>query len=331
MLPHEDLKPFYEKVVWLWVCRTWREDEGDREAARIHDRFGVTSWPHLFVIDPRDDEVLVRAGRSTKEIARAFEEATGKVEPAGTEAGPLLDAMEKADVRIRELEALAAKGEKAATRKRRKQVAALLEDADAVVRIRAVRWLVEHDPKAILPHAERLLLEGNDAMRFALLDGIAEREMPELSPVLARLVDEAGRTIAAGNPNVVRGKAARCLVTSGDERAIDVLAPIAREANARNMTTHGVVEALGAIGERADREDRDRVVRILLDSWPAAVEEGGDAKSTKTLERYALRLVETVAEALARAHGRKRPPEAPSGWSKEDREAWLKAVEARFK
>ena len=79
MLPHEDLAPWYEKAVWLYVCRTWHEDEADLEAARIHDRFGVTSWPHLFLVDPADDRVLQRAGRTTQALDRAFTAAAAEV------------------------------------------------------------------------------------------------------------------------------------------------------------------------------------------------------------------------------------------------------------
>ena len=64
VLPSEDLAPYHERVVWVYACRNWRGDELDLLAARSHDRFGVTSWPHLVVIDPRDDAVLAEVGRS---------------------------------------------------------------------------------------------------------------------------------------------------------------------------------------------------------------------------------------------------------------------------
>ncbi|MCP4039296.1 MAG: hypothetical protein GY733_20315 [bacterium] len=58
MLPSKKLSPYYKTVTWLFVTRNFKNDDKDREAARTHDRFSITSWPQLLVFDPRNDDVL---------------------------------------------------------------------------------------------------------------------------------------------------------------------------------------------------------------------------------------------------------------------------------
>ena len=327
MLPHQDLEASYEKAVWIWVCRTWREDEADLEAARIHDRLGVTSWPHLFVIDPRTDEVLVRAGRSTKAIESAIARGTEAVEADAEATGTWLSDLEAAREAILEVEKLSG-AKDAAARKAAKRIRPLLDHPDVVVRIRAVRWLLEREPETVLGRAEALILAGNDPL--AVLEGVKEHPSPELSALLARIVVQAGKGVPSGNPNVLRGKAARCLVTSGDARAIDALAPIAKEANYRNSTTRAVVEALGAIGARGDEATRTRVTAILLASWPPPVDEDVPEKQARILQRYAVGLARAVTDALAAAHDGKGLPKLPDAWTKADRDAHVEAVAKRF-
>ena len=58
LLPDKDLRPFYQKVTWLYVCRRFKSgDAKDVEALRNHDRFGISSWPQMFLFDPRDDRI----------------------------------------------------------------------------------------------------------------------------------------------------------------------------------------------------------------------------------------------------------------------------------
>ena len=332
MLPHEDLAPWYEKAVWLYVCRTWRDDEPDREAARIHDRFGVTSWPHLFLIDPVNDRLLQRAGRTTAAIDQAFASAASKVKPlAEDELQAALVALQSTRERVLALEALARKG----TSKTRREVLADLDRPDVLVRHRALLVLKGLDDPPLADHAESLLVEGNDAIRFEVLDWIQKREVEALTPLLVRVFVEAGQALPSGNPNVLRGRAARCLIACGDERAIDALASVARAAEARNSTTRVVVEALGAIGARGDETVRTRVVTVLLASYPAPVEPAANGSPT-VIGRYALRLAEAVTKALAQAFGGKRGkglpiPDLPAGWSEEERVEYVTAVTDRVR
>ena len=327
MLPHADLAPWYEKAVWLYVCRTWREDEPDLEAARIHDRFGVTSWPHLFLIDPRDDRLLQRAGRTTNALDQAFTSAASQMEPvAEIEAGRMLDAVRAARTRILALEKPGAE----VAPEQLQETLALLADPDVLVRHRALLLLTRQDVPELADHAKSLLLEGNDTIRFALLDWILENPISSLTPVLTRVFAEAGGKIPSGNPNVLRGRAARCLTECGDARALDVLAPIARQANARNSTTRSVVEAVGAIGARGDAAVKARVIEDLLASYPAEAKPAANG-SPGVEGRYALRLAETVTKALATVLAgapRTDPPDLPAGWSEKERTAYVEAVTA---
>jgi hypothetical protein len=324
VLPHEDLAPWYEKAVWLYVCRTWREDEPDLEAARIHDRFGVTSWPHLFLIHPQDDRILERAGRTTALIDRAFAPAASQVEPLSQdEAGPAIDAVRAARQRVLALEALG----REATPAEAEEALGALEDPDVLVRHRALRVLSGRDEPALADHAEALLVEGNDAIRFELLDWIERNRVSALTPLLVRVFADAGGRIPSGNPNVLRGRAAACLGACGDARAIDGLAPIARAAEARNSTTRVVVEALGALGARGDATAKTRVTEVLLASWPAAVKPAANS-SPSVAGRYALRLAEAVTQALGATLGTVDLPDPPAGWSQAQRAAHVEAVTA---
>ncbi len=345
MLPHQELQVHYEDVVWLYVCRTWDEDEKDLEAARIHDRFGITSWPHLYVIDPRDDSVLARAGRSPPAIRRALASAVDAVEVLGDkdlawELALLEDPVEgksatlddrlvdpSPHTRIRAVEELARLGDEGDTPERRAGLLRLLQDPDEdiVVRFRVLSYLLPRAPASVLSHAGALLLTPHDPFRFALLDALAGTPGPEHTPVLVRLFAEAGGEIASNNPNVLRMRAAKALAAGGDARAIDALAPVARTADARNVTTRMAVEALGAIAERGDDEARHRVRQILRASLPVALG-GGQGDEPSREERYALRLVEAVAAAWVHARAPdagSAMPDVPKRWRPRDREAYL--------
>ena len=56
MLPNPALKETYDKIVWVYVYRDFSKSKEDRAAERISMRFGVSSWPQIFLVDPRDDE-----------------------------------------------------------------------------------------------------------------------------------------------------------------------------------------------------------------------------------------------------------------------------------
>lgn len=83
MLSNEKLAAHYDKVTWLFVTRNFKNDAKDREAARTHDRFGITSWPHCELFDPRDDRVLADLPRDLAGFVADIDRHAGAVKKAG--------------------------------------------------------------------------------------------------------------------------------------------------------------------------------------------------------------------------------------------------------
>lgn len=229
------------------------------------------------------------------------------------------------DVRERALaiEAIRDGGKDAAGAWRAPTAARLFDPAEhIVVRIRALAWLVEHEPKAITARAPELLAVPSDAFRNLVLGVVAEHPDPKLGPTLAAMFAGAGQTVPSRNPNVLRGNLARCLPGSGDAAAIDAVAPLVREANPRNGTTGQVATALGELAPRLAAADRERLVALLLEGLPAANGEN----ATDVDRRSSFALATKVHDALCAAAGRKLPKPEPA-WGAAERERYLAAVQ----
>lgn len=84
LLPNKALKPYYDKVVWLYVCRTFKDTPKDREALRTHDRFGISSWPQQFLFDPRDDRVLTNMPRKLEAFMASLDRILKGWDAAGS-------------------------------------------------------------------------------------------------------------------------------------------------------------------------------------------------------------------------------------------------------
>lgn len=384
MLASPELEPLYGEVTWLFVTRNFEDDAGDREAARTHDRFGISSWPQLLVFDPRGDAVVARPPRDLAGFKRALESTRGTVPRPGSAdrralerlaearelhaqgkerlARPILEELAEArdgvgawsearellrwwwrdrrdleerlgdpDVRERALalEEIADRPAAEASVALVKSVTEMLLDPEEhlIVRVRALRWLVGITPEKIAEHGAELLRVPNDPFRFQVLEAVERHPDPELAGLLIELYQGAGGTVPSENPNVLRSWAARCLAGSGDGEAIDVLAGTARAADPLNGTTGAVVDALAGIAPRIAKQDRRRVVAILLESFPRAVDDpahGPDAHPA--LPRYTERHAARVAEALAVASGVSSLPELPNSWTGAERERYLEAV-----
>ncbi len=318
MLPHEDLKDSYEKVVWIYVCRTWRDDESDREAARTHDRFGVTSWPHLFLIDPNDDRILARLGRSVDALKKGFEGRDVK----GDEQA--IAAFEEQHTRLLELEEQLRDKRKVKPKKLNQLAANPYEDI--VIRIRCVQYMAEEAPQELVDGAEGFLEAPSDTIRFAVLKALESHERTDLAPILAKLFAGAGKDVPSGNPNVLRGWAAKCMVKSGDAACIDALAAFSKQMNPYNGTSRSVAHALGAIASRVKDDDKTRALRALLDGLPAAVAEDDQRKA-----RAAVSLVQSIQVSLMEGSARKRLPDPPDGWTEEQRAAYVAVLRKKLK
>ncbi|MCK6460985.1 MAG: hypothetical protein L6Q95_13965, partial [Planctomycetes bacterium] len=100
MLPSPDLKPAYEKVVWLYVYRDFGGSPEDLAAERVALRLGMTAYPQHLLVDPASMEILADTGRSVA----SFLDAVGRAKASRGEG---------AAARIREAEGRAAALEKA--------------------------------------------------------------------------------------------------------------------------------------------------------------------------------------------------------------------------
>ena len=84
MLPHPDLKPLYDRLVWVWVYRDFKKGPEDLSASRVMERFGVTMWPTMLLADPATGRPLGEAGWDPASFLKASERACGILkDPAG--------------------------------------------------------------------------------------------------------------------------------------------------------------------------------------------------------------------------------------------------------
>ena len=58
----------------------------DMEALRIHDRFGISSWPQMIVMDPRDDRVIGMPERTVESVTGLFDRAIDEIPDPGSGA-----------------------------------------------------------------------------------------------------------------------------------------------------------------------------------------------------------------------------------------------------
>ncbi|MCA8952535.1 MAG: hypothetical protein KDE27_23690 [Planctomycetes bacterium] len=228
MLSHDDLKPHYGKVTWLFVTRNFKDDANDREAARVHDRFGVTSWPHCVLFDPRDDRVLADLPRDLAGFVRGLDRWRAAV--------PAVKAARAAADRIERAIALHGEGEVDEALRIVDDVAEARDEAGVWLHARelAREWrTAPADLAAMLVDPEvrqrALALE-------SLLDGAADRSGKHRDRTCAILIDRdehlvvrlrALRLVAANEPEFVAEHAEKLLEVDSDPFRFIVLTALA--------------------------------------------------------------------------------------------------------
>ena len=75
LLSDEKLSRFYDDVVWMYLYQDFSENEQDRAAKRVALRFGISSWPQHFLVDPFSLETIGDTGRSLASFERAIQRA----------------------------------------------------------------------------------------------------------------------------------------------------------------------------------------------------------------------------------------------------------------
>ena len=282
LLPRAELRPAYDKAVWLYVYRDFSGSEADRAAERIALRFGLTSYPQHHMIHPESLTRMADTGRSVASFLGAVER-TQVSKGASREAA---DRLRAAEARAIALE----------SRPDPKAAMKALDDDDDVVRIRAVGILAEKSPDAVAKRAPELLAVPNDPLRFAVCAVLGKVGGPEVAPALIELVNDPKESL---NPNVLRISAVEALARCGDETAVEAIAPHAASGNYRNGLTGRAILTLVEIAKRK-KKARPAVVEALRNGYPTPVAEERERRMCEALARR-------VHEALAEVTGKRVP------------------------
>ncbi|MFO1076420.1 MAG: hypothetical protein U1E73_01695 [Planctomycetota bacterium] len=216
LLSNKETAPFYDKVTWLFVSRNFNDDAKDREAARTHDRFGVSSWPQLIVFDPRDDRVLA-------ELPRDFAGFTAGL-TAHAKAVPAAGAAAKAAAaKVAEAEKLLAAGRRDAAKALLEKVAAKEDDAGVWLQARELLREAAHEQR---PLGERL--QDPDVREVALaLEAVAD--LPEAER--KRFTRPATDILLGKHHLVVRLRALRLLAKAAPATVAEQAAALLAEPN----------------------------------------------------------------------------------------------------
>jgi len=278
LLPNPGLKPVYGDVEWVYVYRDFTRDERDRRAERIQLRFGVSSWPQLFLVDPNTLEIANHTGRTVESFLAALKR-TSVERPRGKAPLERLVAAEK---RADDLERT---GDVRAAVK-------ALDDDDIVVRYQALAVVAAKKPKSVVAKAKDLLAVPHDPFRYEVCRVLEEAKDPAAAPALEALVKDPGESL---NPNVVRINAVRALGACGAASSVDAIRPYAASGEYFNGLTGVAVDALAAIGKRVKRA-RKAVEEALKASYPPPAP-ANDDRATKACVALARRIHAALDES----------------------------------
>jgi len=313
LLSAPELAPFYDQVVWMYLFQDFSHDDADRAAERVAIRFGITSWPQHFFVDPYTLDVLGDSGRSLESFAAALRGVDVKRRQGGVTSE---------DLAARD--AVAAKLEEPVPTA---VARAHLQHEDLVVRFRAIERLRDEAPQAIAGAAEALLATPHDPTRFAVCKVIAETGAgPSVATVLATLVKEP---TGSKNPNMLRTYSVQALARCGDRDAVEVVAPHATSGLYFNGLTRASIDCLVAIAQR-DPGSRQAVAEHLCRAFPPLEPEAADRerRACEQLARHVHAALEAVTESAAG-----RSIEFPEDYGPDSRaaliESWTTAARRR--
>lgn len=233
VLPSPGLKPAYGKVAWLFNNRSFDESPADRRAERIELRFGISSYPHLVLVDPESLTVISQLGRTETALLEGFAAARVTLSDADAAAEKLL----QAEMRLARLE-------------RTRSVAVAKEglaDADIVVRCTALRILAKQAPRTVAAKAGELLQVPNDQFRYQVCEVLANVGDTSAAKALVALAEQP---TASMNPNVLRIHSIHALGKCGDADSVPVVAKYAVTGEYNNVLTGRAVDSLAEIATR---------------------------------------------------------------------------------
>ena len=280
LLPHPDLKPLHDQAIWLYVYRTFQKDDADRAAERISIRFGVTSWPQLFLVDPVTLKILAHTGRTVASFQQAFSSAPSvPQDPARRAAAATALVTREATARLLE------------TGGTLEAALPLLDDDDIVVRTRALEVVAGKAPQHVVQKAVALLATPNDPFRYLVCEVLAKAADPRAKEALEALVRDPKDSL---NPNVLRIRAVQALATCGDASSIEALAPHAASGVYFNGLTGIAIDALAAIATRQP-EARVTIAATLRTGYPEPPQDA-DARTLRACTALARRIHTAVGD-----------------------------------
>jgi hypothetical protein len=234
----------------LYVYRDFEGGEADRSAERITDRYSLSSWPQLWLVDPHDLATIGETGRTVK----TFAEAVGKVEIKPTKDFSVVESLKKSESKVVEFD----------RNPTREFAFKLIESDDIVAQLAAVRFLAkEKNFDDVTIHAKRLLAIANDGLRYEILKAVAETGKGDVAAEIAELVNNPQ---PSRNFNVLRSHAIKALASCGDSSSIAVIAPYA-QGTARNSTARISIQAMMKLVARHP-DCKAEVTRALASSFP---------------------------------------------------------------
>lgn len=250
MLSSPDLKPYYDRAIWLYVYRDFSGSPTDKKAERIGNRYSLTSWPQLWLVNPHDLATIRATGRTVK----SFANAVANVSIEKTDDLSPVEKLKHFETKVLEFESKPSPA----------FALELLSGDDIVGQLTAVNYFVSTDRKeAITDRAKDLLAIPNDALRYEVLKVIAETGQGNAAEQVAALVTDPK---PSRNYNVLRSHAIKALASCGDENSVAVIAPHTKDT-ARNSTTRVAIAAMIKLNERFPT-CKDDVITALADSFP---------------------------------------------------------------
>jgi len=269
LLSDRKLAKSYDDVVWMYLFQDFSKSEEDRAAERVAIRFGISSWPQHFLVDPFTLKTVADTGRSLESFTAAVERT--RIEK--TEPAPSVADFAAFDALARSLEkdptlALAQKH---------------LQHADIVVSYRAVEVVAKRAPAVLVKASATLLTSPNDQIRYAVCDALASEGDTDARDPLHAVLRDPG---ASRNPNVLRIHAVKALARCGDASSLAVIEPFATSGAWRNGLTRTAIDAIVAICEH-EAKARRPAIEILAKSYPAppAPDEAAEQKPCEALAK----------------------------------------------
>lgn len=250
MLSAPTLKPHYDKAIWLYVYRDFKGGAADRNAERIGDRYSLSSWPQLWLIDPHSLETIGETGRTVE----SFAEAASQVNIQATEDLSPVESLMKSETQVIAFD----------RNPTIESASKLIQSDDIVAQLSACRFLAKQQKwDEITSNATRLLSIPNDGLRYQVLDAVAKTGHGDAVSKVSQLVTNPR---PSRNFNVLRSKAIKALAACGDASSVSIIAPHAL-GTARNSTSRVAISAMVRLVDRHP-DCRSEVVSALSNSFP---------------------------------------------------------------